>query len=80
MVLISGWGATSVSKDSKGEDIFGFPDKLQVLAVSVITRSDCDKQADHKVSDHEFCAIGNAIKKSACIVSCPLIFNLILSL
>jgi len=39
MVLISGWGATSVTKDSKGEDIFGFPDKLQVLAVSVITRS-----------------------------------------
>jgi len=75
MCFISGWGASSVTKGPKGKIIFGFPPKLQVLALSVITRSDCDKLTDHKISDHEFCAQGNAIGKSACDVSFSFNFN-----
>jgi hypothetical protein len=76
LCFVSGWGATSVRKGpTGGGDIFGYPDKLQVLAVSVITRSDCDKLSSYKTSDHEFCAKGNAIKKGACIVSFLLIFT-----
>ena len=74
MCFVSGWGATSVTKGPKGEDIFGYQDKLQFLAISVITRSACDKLSDYKTSDHEFCAQGNGIKKGACLVSFLLAF------
>ena len=73
MCFVSGWGATSVKKGPTG-DIFGYPDKLQVLAISVITRSACDKLSNYKTSDHEFCAKGNGFKKGACLVSFPLFY------
>jgi hypothetical protein len=73
MCFVSGWGATSVKK-GQHRDILGYQDKLQVLAISVITRSACDKLSDYKTSDHEFCAQGNGIKKGACVVSCSIFF------